>query len=458
MNNKIIALGMAGAMAIAAVFTTAIPVSAQVTTNIYHRYVGISFSHLIGESDPYMAFDDDTDTWAISNTIAVGESRTAAVSGVVITETIDTINEKTYIDENGGVRTTHVTAKTHTPVSLADIKNWKSTDPTVVTVANGVITGVSPNPDPTTPVWIQATFEYTDETGTVVNVPVDAPVYVEKAPADDYIIQEDIDLAVGGTYTIAPPATTRKGVALDQSYVQFDNADFDDDFGTDAKWDDAGNVYSGSRASFDKTTKTFTAKAPGQVYVWAGFKKATDGTMMWNVYHFCISDAIGTVVTDDYGEAQYKILNAHEVAYAGMVKVTNKPVIPSTVKINRVEYDVVEIADGAFKGTSIVSVTVPVQTKKIGASAFENCKKLTSLDISSTDVEQIGAAAFAGCVKCKELTVNGDKVKTYGAGAFKKFKKKNVINVEASSKKVFKSASKKIKKAGGKKAKIVEQD
>ncbi|SDB41353.1 leucine-rich repeat domain-containing protein [Butyrivibrio sp. INlla16] len=451
MNKKIIALGMAGAMAIAAVFTTAVPVSAQVITTVSYDGLGyLDFEHLVGESDPYHAGDT-------SETIGIGESRTAIVYGTVETTTRDTINTDTkYINSDLDVMSTNGITTTVKHLSLADCKDWTSSNPAVATVANGVVTGVSSSND--NYVTISAKFDWTDQNGTVNTETIRGYVKVAKTPVNDYLIPEDIDLAVGETYTIAPPPATRKGTPLDQTYVQFDNANFDVDFGTDAKWDDAGNVYSGSRASFDKTSKTFTAKAPGQVDVWARFKTATDGTMMWNVYHFCISDAIGTVVTDDYGEAQYKILNAHEVAYAGMVKATNKPVIPSAVKINNVEYDVVEIADGAFKGTSIVSVTMPKQTKKIGASAFENCKKLTSLDISETDVEQIGAAAFAGCVKCKELTVNGDKVKTYGAGAFKKFKKKNVINVEASSSKVFKSASKKIKKAGGKKAKIVEQD
>ncbi|WP_022762906.1 leucine-rich repeat domain-containing protein [Butyrivibrio sp. AD3002] len=453
MNKKIIALGMASAMAIAAVFTTAVPVSAQVTTTIsYQNDAFMSFDHLVGENDPYHA--ENT-----SSTIAIGEQRTAIVGGTIETTTTDTINKKTYLgyDDEGDFGPIETgTTKTYKHLSVADFTNWQSDTPAVATVTNGVVTGVSSGS-----AWISASYTWTDANG-VAQAPINigAWIYVQKAPVDDYVIPVQVDLAVGETFTIpSPPVTYRKGTQVDASFIEFDDDDFGEEFGDDAKWDDAKKVFSGSIASFDKTTKALTAKAAGNISIRFGYKTAENNVEHWGHYYiFHIKEAVGSVVPDDYGEANYKILNAHEVAYAGMVKVTNKPVIPSEVFINNTEYDVVEIADGAFKGTSIVSVTVPVQLKKIGASAFENCKKLTSLDISSTDVEQIGAAAFAGCVKCKELTVNGDKVKTYGAGAFKKFKKKNVINVEASSKKVFKSASKKIKKAGGKKAKIVEQD
>lgn len=54
------------------------------------------------------------------------------------------------------------------------------------------------------------------------------------------------------------------------------------------------------------------------------------------------------------------------------------------------------IADNAFAGTDITSITMPDSTVAIGANAFANCKKLTTVRVSS-QLAEMGESAFSGC-------------------------------------------------------------
>ena len=59
-------------------------------------------------------------------------------------------------------------------------------------------------------------------------------------------------------------------------------------------------------------------------------------------------------------------------------------------------YPVTSIEDDAFRGTSVVTVTVPYSVSEIGWFAFADCKSLAAVTISPS-VESIGYGAFDGC-------------------------------------------------------------
>ena len=93
---------------------------------------------------------------------------------------------------------------------------------------------------------------------------------------------------------------------------------------------------------------------------------------------------------------------------------------------------VVEIDKKAFKGyTSLTSVTIGANVKKIGKDAFSGCKKL------------------------KKVTLKGKALKTIGKGAFKKTAQKMTVTAKKLTKKQKTALLKKMKKSGmSKKAKI----
>ncbi len=67
--------------------------------------------------------------------------------------------------------------------------------------------------------------------------------------------------------------------------------------------------------------------------------------------------------------------------------------IPNTVN---------EISERAFANTGLESVTIPAS--KIGAYAFENCNKLSTITLK-TGLVTIGEYAFAGCSKVETITI-----------------------------------------------------
>ena len=89
-------------------------------------------------------------------------------------------------------------------------------------------------------------------------------------------------------------------------------------------------------------------------------------------------------------------------------------VIPETYK----DLPVKEIAEKAFYGSNIKSVTIPASVTKIGNYAFAKSKSLTQVNTAEGLLE-IGTAAFEDCTALKEITIP-NTVKTIGVQAFYK--------------------------------------
>ena len=93
-------------------------------------------------------------------------------------------------------------------------------------------------------------------------------------------------------------------------------------------------------------------------------------------------------------------------AFGGCISLQNI-VIPASVK---------EIGSSAFSNTGISSFTVPDNIDEIKERLFQNCQKLTKVEIHD-HVTTIGDYAFSGCVSLQELVIP-NSVATIGDYAF----------------------------------------
>ncbi len=166
--------------------------------------------------------------------------------------------------------------------------------------------------------------------------------------------------------------------------------------------------------------------------------------------------APGTTITDHKAKAVFTVAKQGKsvVFKKPASKKITKAVIPASVQLSGVTYQVTGISANAFNGCSkLKSVTIGKNVTSIGAKAFYKCKKLGKITIPSK-VEKIGKQAFSGCGRLKSMTVKTSRLKSksIGAKAFKGINAKAAIKVpkkkKASYAKIFKA------KGAGKKVKI----
>ena len=79
--------------------------------------------------------------------------------------------------------------------------------------------------------------------------------------------------------------------------------------------------------------------------------------------------------------------------------------IPSSIKVNDVDYAVTSIGDFAFFNCSdLTSITIPNSVTSIGDYAFRDCSGLTSISIPNS-VTSIGESAFFNCSGLTSVTI-----------------------------------------------------
>ena len=154
--------------------------------------------------------------------------------------------------------------------------------------------------------------------------------------------------------------------------------------------------------------------------------------------------AVGTKITSDDGTATYKItisnLKKGTVTYiAPRKKKATKIIIPDTVVIDGVTYQVTAIEKNAFqKNAYAKKVIIGSNVATIGANAFDGCKRLESVTIGNR-VKTIGKCAFANCKKLKTVKF-GKNVVTIRDKAFYKCTALTKVTIPAKTKTIGKQA------------------
>lgn len=179
----------------------------------------------------------------------------------------------------------------------------------------------------------------------------------------------------------------------------------------------------------------------------------------------------GTQLSAAEAGASYQVVSEDEkqptVVYTAPAdKNVKKITVPATITVGGITYKVESVAPDAFKNCrKLTSVKISTGVQIIGKNAFSGCSKLSSVTIGK-DVTEIGAGAFANCKalkkitipaavtkigkkafnKCKKLktvTIKTKKLKTVGGSAFKGIAKKAVIKLPKAKKDAYKKLLKK---------------
>ena len=148
----------------------------------------------------------------------------------------------------------------------------------------------------------------------------------------------------------------------------------------------------------------------------------------------------GTNLVDSKTGNIYKVTSkSKEVQYFGTTSGKKSATIPATVTINGATYKITAIADNAFKkNTTITSVDIGKNVKKIGKSAFQGCTKLKTVK-GCKGITSIGANAFSGDKKLTSIAM-GTKLTAIGDKAFYKCSALTKITIPAKVVKIGKSA------------------
>ncbi len=126
---------------------------------------------------------------------------------------------------------------------------------------------------------------------------------------------------------------------------------------------------------------------------------------------------VGTKTTVSSG--QYLIVasstETKEVAFVKPKNNKKKTVtIPATVTIDGYKYNVISIADKAFKNNKkLQSITIGKNVKSIGKEAFSGCKKLKKITIKSSKLKSVGKNAIKGIDKKATIKVPKKQLKKY---------------------------------------------
>ncbi len=90
--------------------------------------------------------------------------------------------------------------------------------------------------------------------------------------------------------------------------------------------------------------------------------------------------------------------------------------VPETVLLNGMEYQVVQIAEGAFADSaSLKEITIGANVTAIEPKAFYQCKKLKKVTIYAASLQKIGADAFANIHKKAKILIIGETVEEFAA-------------------------------------------
>ena len=124
----------------------------------------------------------------------------------------------------------------------------------------------------------------------------------------------------------------------------------------------------------------------------------------------------GTKVTDKKTKAVYKVNGNKTVEYNKVNKKAKTATVPTTVKVNGVNYQVTAIAPKAFANNkNLKKVVIPASVRSIGKQAFSGCKNLKTIIINTPYLtkKSVGAKAFKGIHAKATIKVPKKQKKAY---------------------------------------------
>ena len=129
---------------------------------------------------------------------------------------------------------------------------------------------------------------------------------------------------------------------------------------------------------------------------------------------------------------RYKVLSAtaksKKVAFAGVSdKNVKKVIIPKTVKLDGITYQVTEISANALKGKKkLKTVSVGENVTKIGKNAFAGCSRLVNIVVKGKKLKSAGKNSLQGISAKAVIYVPSSKLKKYKGLLQNKGQKKSV--------------------------------
>lgn len=127
----------------------------------------------------------------------------------------------------------------------------------------------------------------------------------------------------------------------------------------------------------------------------------------------------GQPVDQVVGNLTYQILDeeAKTVICTGLAaNDSTVAVVPDKVEIGGAEYQVVQIAEGAFENSGkLKEITIEANVTTIEPRAFYQCKKLKKVTIHADKLQKIGTDAFAQIHKKAQILIVGEQTETFAA-------------------------------------------
>lgn len=127
--------------------------------------------------------------------------------------------------------------------------------------------------------------------------------------------------------------------------------------------------------------------------------------------------AVGSVFKKENGSYQVtRLATGNTLGTVSFKKTSNKKikqvVIPASITINNLSYQVTSIDKNAFQGCKkLKKVTLGCNIAKIGVGAFKGCKKLKTIRVNTPTLKSVGKKAFRGIGKTPVIYVPGNKKK-----------------------------------------------
>ena len=150
---------------------------------------------------------------------------------------------------------------------------------------------------------------------------------------------------------------------------------------------------------------------------------------------------VGTTFTADGIEYKLTSLNPAQCSVTGYEPGLKDLVVPKTVEYAGKDYRVLTIGNRAFYQCKTLETADLGSVTSIGASAFNYCSYLKSVDFGDS-LKTIGSYAFNKCfyLKNADLTDSASSLKTIGAYAFNKCSKISVLAVSGNVQKIYSTA------------------